>query len=68
MICTWTGSYFTELELVEVINKIHEKVKPEKYLKSGKVDMVLNTISYGSEIEQEGYDLRRIAVEFGTCA
>ena len=25
--------------------------------------MVLNTISYGSEIEQEGYDLRRIAVE-----
>ncbi|MFR6110136.1 MAG: hypothetical protein ACLUIQ_00910 [Dialister invisus] len=34
-----------------------------KYLKSGKVDMVLNTISYGSQIEQEGYDLRRIAVE-----
>ena len=25
--------------------------------------MVLNTISYGSQIEQEGYDLRRIAVE-----
>ena len=24
---------------------------------------VLNTISYGSQIEQEGYDLRRIAVE-----
>ena len=25
--------------------------------------MGLNTISYGSQIEQEGYDLRRIAVE-----
>ena len=25
--------------------------------------MVLNSISYGSQIEQEGYDLRRIAVE-----
>ncbi|AOH38835.1 carbamoyl phosphate synthase large subunit [Dialister pneumosintes] len=66
LICTsGTGSYFTELGIpVEVINKIHEKGETcEKYLKSGKVDMVLNTISYGSEIEQEGYDLRRIAVE-----
>lgn len=25
--------------------------------------MLVNTISYGSQIEQEGYDLRRIAVE-----
>ena len=49
---------------VEIIRKIHEKGENcEKYLKSGKVDMVLNTISYGSQIEQEGYDLRRIAVE-----
>ncbi len=35
----------------------------ENYLKSGKVDAVVNTISYGTEIEQQGYDLRRIAVE-----
>ena len=49
---------------MEIIKKIHEKGENcEKYLKSGKVDMVLNTISYGSQIEQEGYDLRRIAVE-----
>ena len=49
---------------VEIIKKIHEKGENcEKYLKLGKVDMVLNTISYGSQIEQEGYDLRRIAVE-----
>ena len=60
-----TGAYFKNLGIpVEIIKKIHEKGENcEKYLKSGKVDMVLNTISYGSQIEQEGYDLRRIAVE-----
>lgn len=66
LICTsGTGSYFQSLGIpVEIIKKIHEKGENcEKYLKSGKVDMVLNTISYGSQIEQEGYDLRRIAVE-----
>ena len=66
LICTsGTGSYFQNLGIpVEIIKKIHEKGENcEKYLKSGKVDMVLNTISYGSQIEQEGYDLRRIAVE-----
>lgn len=57
--------YFQNLGIpVEIIKKIHEKGENcEKYLKLGKVDMVLNTISYGSQIEQEGYDLRRIAVE-----
>lgn len=66
LVCTsGTGSYFKSLGIpVEIIKKIHEKGENcEKYLKSGKVDMVLNTISYGSQIEQEGYDLRRIAVE-----
>ena len=66
LICTsGTGSYFQNLGIpVEIIKKIHEKGENcEKYLKLGKVDMVLNTISYGSQIEQEGYDLRRIAVE-----
>ncbi len=60
-----TGAYFANLGIpVEIIKKIHEKGENcEKYLKSGKVDMVLNTISYGTQIEQEGYDLRRIAVE-----
>lgn len=60
-----TGEYFKNRGIpVEIIRKIHEKGENcEKYLKSGKVDMVLNTISYGSQIEQEGYDLRRIAVE-----
>lgn len=60
-----TGAYFEKLGIpVEIIKKIHEKGENcEKYLKSGKVDMVLNTISYGTQIEQEGYDLRRIAVE-----
>ena len=60
-----TGAYFKNLGIpVEIIKKIHEKGENcEKYLKSGKVDLVLNTISYGSQIEQEGYDLRRIAVE-----
>lgn len=66
IICTeGTGNYFKKEGLeVEIIKKIHEKGENcEKYLKSGKVDMVINTISYGSKIEQEGYDLRRIAVE-----
>lgn len=66
LVCTsGTGSYFQSLGIpVEIIKKIHEKGENcEKYLKSGKVDMVLNTMSYGSQIEQEGYDLRRIAVE-----
>lgn len=66
LVCTsGTGSYFKSRGIpVEIIKKIHEKGENcEKYLKSGKVDMVLNTISYGSQIEQEGYDLRRIAVE-----
>jgi carbamoyl-phosphate synthase large subunit len=66
LICTsGTGAYFKAQGIpVEIIGKIHEKGENcEKYLKSGKVDMVLNTISYGSQIEQEGYDLRRIAVE-----
>ena len=66
IICTaGTGKYFQKAGIdVEIIKKIHEKGENcEKYLKSGKVDMVINTISYGSRIEQEGYDLRRIAVE-----
>lgn len=66
IICTaGTGKYFQKEGIeVEIIKKIHEKGENcEKYLKSGKVDMVINTISYGSKIEQEGYDLRRIAVE-----
>ncbi|MDY6084725.1 MAG: carbamoyl-phosphate synthase large subunit [Dialister sp.] len=66
LICTsGTGSYFEKQGIpLEIIKKIHEKGENcEKYLKSGKVDMVLNTISYGSRIEQEGYDLRRIATE-----
>ena len=66
LICTsGTGAYFEKLGIpVEIIKKIHEKGENcEKYLKSGRVDMLVNTISYGSQIEQEGYDLRRIAVE-----
>lgn len=66
VICTaGTGEYFRKKGIpAEIIKKIHEKGENcERYIKAGKVDMVLNTISYGSEIEQEGYDLRRIAVE-----
>lgn len=66
IICTsGTGSYFAEKGIpVEIIKKMNEKGENcENYLKSGKVDAVINTISYGTEIEQQGYDLRRIAVE-----
>ncbi len=66
IICTsGTGSYFQTKGIpVEIIKKMNEKGENcENYLKSGKVDTVVNTISYGTEIEQQGYDLRRIAVE-----
>ena len=66
IICTsGTGSYFREKGIpAEIIKKMNEKGENcEKYLKSGRVDAVINTISYGTEIEQQGYDLRRIAVE-----
>ena len=56
LICTsGTGAYFEKLGIpVEIIKKIHEKGENcEKYLKSGRVDMLVNTISYGSQIEQE---------------
>lgn len=66
IICTsGTGAYFKEKGIpVEIVKKMNEKGENcEKYLKSGRVDTVINTISYGTEIEQQGYDLRRIAVE-----
>ena len=66
IICTsGTGAYFREKGIpAEIIKKMNEKGENcEKYLKSGRVDAVINTISYGTEIEQQGYDLRRIAVE-----
>lgn len=66
IICTsGTGAYFQEKGIpAEIIKKMNEKGENcEKYLKSGRVDAVINTISYGTEIEQQGYDLRRIAVE-----
>lgn len=66
IICTsGTGAYFQEKGIpAEIIKKMNEKGENcEKYLKSGRVDAVINTISYGTEIEPQGYDLRRIAVE-----
>ncbi len=66
IICTsGTGAYFKEKGIpVEIVKKMNEKGENcENYLKSGRVDAVINTISYGTEIEQQGYDLRRIAVE-----
>lgn len=66
VICTsGTGRYFQGKGIpVTIIKKIHEKGENcERYIKAGKVDMVLNTITYGNQIEREGFDLRRIAVE-----
>lgn len=66
VICTaGTGQYFKGKGIPStIIKKIHESGENcEKYIKAGKVDMVLNTITYGNQIEREGFDLRRIAVE-----
>lgn len=50
---------------VTIVNKIHEKggVDCGYMVRSGKVDLLLNTLTRGKEPARDGFQLRRLAVE-----
>lgn len=60
-----TGEFFTEKGMkVDVVKKIHEKGENiATLIKAGKIDLVLNTLTYGKHPERDGFNLRRMAVE-----
>ena len=62
-----TGRYFTEHGVdCKVINKISEgNPNCADFIREGKVDLMLNTLTYGKKPEREGFQLRRLAVEMG---
>ena len=49
---------------VEVVNKVHEN-KPDiiKMIKTGKINMVINTLTQGKGSERDGFKIRRATVE-----
>ena len=62
-----TGRYFTEHGVnCTVVNKISEgNPNCADFIREGKVDLMLNTLTYGKKPEREGLQLRRLAVEMG---
>ena len=62
-----TGRYFTEYGVnCTVVNKISEgNPNCADFIREGKVDLMLNTLTYGKKPEREGFQLRRLAVEMG---
>ena len=62
-----TGRYFTEHGVdCTVVNKISEgNPNCADCIREGKVDLMLNTLTYGKKPEREGFQLRRLAVEMG---
>ena len=62
-----TGRYFTEHGVdCTVVNKISEgNPNCSDFIREGKVDLMLNTLTYGKKPEREGFQLRRLAVEMG---
>ena len=62
-----TGRYFTEHGVdCTVVNKISEgNPNCADFIREGKVDLMLNTLTYGKKPEREGFQLRRLAVEMG---
>ena len=62
-----TGRYFTEHGVdCTVVNKISEgNPNCADFIREGKVDLMLNTLTYGKQPEREGFQLRRLAVEMG---
>ncbi|KAF1681768.1 carbamoyl-phosphate synthase large subunit [Veillonella sp. R32] len=63
-----TGKYFEEHGIpCVIVNKIHEGADNcADLIRQGKVDLMLNTLTYGKRPEREGFQLRRLAVEMGT--
>ena len=62
-----TGRYFTDHGVnCTVVNKISEgNPNCADFIREGKVDLMLNTLTYGKKPEREGFQLRRLAVEMG---
>ena len=62
-----TGRYFIEHGVdCTVVNKISEgNPNCADFIREGKVDLMLNTLTYGKKPEREGFQLRRLAVEMG---
>ena len=62
-----TGRYFTEHGVdCTIVNKISEgNPNCADFIREGKVDLMLNTLTYGKKPEREGFQLRRLAVEMG---
>ena len=62
-----TGRYFTEHGVdCTVVNKISEgNPNCADFIREGKVDLMLNILTYGKKPEREGFQLRRLAVEMG---
>lgn len=65
MATTGTGKYLQENGLeVTVVRKIHEGGETiATLLRDGKIDLVLNTLTFGKHPERDGFNLRRMAVE-----
>ena len=60
-----TAKTINELGInVEVVNKVHEN-KPDiiKMIKTGKINMVINTLTQGRGSERDGFKIRRATVE-----
>ena len=62
-----TGRYFKEHGVdCTMVNKISEgNPNCADFIREGKVDLMLNTLTYGKKPEREGFQLRRLAVEMG---
>ncbi len=60
-----TAKHLQSLGLsVTVVDKVHEH-KPDiiQMIKTGKINMVINTLTHGKEPERDGYKIRRATVE-----
>lgn len=60
-----TARYFEQLGLkVETVQKVYEhKADIIKMIKTGKINMVINTLTHGKEPQRDGYKIRRATVE-----
>ena len=60
-----TGKYFNDHGMpVDIVRKIHEGGQNiATLIRNGKIDLVLNTLTYGKHPERDGFNLRRMAVE-----
>lgn len=60
-----TAQYLQSLGLnVEIVQKVHEhKADIIQMIKTGKINMVINTLTHGKEPERDGFKIRRATVE-----